>query len=231
MERWIKLYEKIKEWQHYQEPTVMLVFIDILLSANSKEGWKKGVKVEKGELITSVDAIHNSTGLDAKTIRKALKKLVESKEIVWEATTTGSKITIIQFDKYQKKGDEKPKSHETTEVPEEVPATQETPREDSDTPPPTQPPKVGYEIYGSFKNVQLKPSEYRTLEMNYSKAALDEAIENLSCKLADGTAQSTNNYATLTRWLSYVRKYGTEARQESGYKGDRSIGSEFTYKS
>ena len=231
MERWIKLYEKIKEWQHYQEPTVMLVFIDILLSANSKEGWKKGVKVEKGELITSVDAIHNSTGLDAKTIRKALKKLVESKEIVWEATTTGSKITIIQFDKYQKKGDEKASRQETTEVQEEVPATQETSREDSNTPSPPQSPRVGYEIYGSFKNVQLKPSEYRTLEMNYSKAALDEAIENLSCKLADGTAQSTNNYATLTRWLSYVRKYGTEARQESGYKGDRSIGSEFTYKS
>lgn len=92
-------------------------------------------------------------------------------------------------------------------------------------------PKVGYEIYGIFKNVQLKPSEYRTLEMNHSKDALEEVIESLSCKLADGSVQSINHYATLTLWLSHARKRGTETRQGSGYKGDRSIGSEFTYKS
>jgi hypothetical protein len=303
MERWIKLYEKIKEWQHYQEPTVLLVFIDILLSANTKDGWSLGRMIKRGELVTSVAQIMFSTGIKSdNTVRAALRKLEASGEIKRERFGNGSKITIIQFDKYQ--GLESPKRQEPRQ-PEDIEEPEELPQESENTETeamwdaviepwleykkekkqsykgerslkalktklkrlsgdnlevarqiieqsmannysglfelkeqskpnttfsePQQ--KIGYEIYGSFKNVQLKPSEYRTLEMNYSKAALDEAIENLSCKLADGTAQSNNNYATLTRWLSYAKKYGSEARQESGYKGDRSIGSEFTYKS
>ena len=206
----------------------MLVFIDILLSANSKEGWSKGKEIKRGELVTSVAQIMLSTGIKSNhTVIEALRKLEESGEIKRERFGNATKITIIQFDKYQKKGDEKSKGQEPPEVPEEVPVVQET----SNTPPLPQPPKVGYEIYGSFKNVQLKPSEYRTLEMNFTKADLEEVIENLSCKLADGSVQSINHYATLTLWLSHARKRGTETRQGSGYKGDRSIGSEFTYKS
>ena len=228
MERWIKLYEKIKEWQHYQEPTVLLVFIDILLSANSKDGWSKGKKIKRGELVTSVAHIMLSTGIKSNhTVIEALRKLEASGEIKRERFGNGTKITIIQFDKYQNRAEEKKQEsyEEDQDEPEEINT------EENQNPVPLPPQRIGYEIYGSFKNVQLKPGEYRTLEMNYSKAALDEAIENLSCKLADGTAQSNNNYATLTRWLSYAKKYGSEARQESGYKGDRSIGSEFTYKS
>lgn len=210
----------------------MLVFIDILLSANSKEGWSKGKEIKRGELVTSVAQIMLSTGIKSNhTVIEALRKLEESGEIKRERFGNATKITIIQFDKYQKKGDEKSKGQENTEIPEEVPTTQETPREDSNIPPLQQHSKVGYEIYGSFKNVQLKPSEYRTLEMNHSKDALEEVIESLSCKLADGSVQSINHYATLTLWLSHARKRGTETRQGSGYKGDRSIGSEFTYKS
>ena len=76
---WVKLYRQIKDWQHYQEPTVLLVFIDILTSANTKDGWYKGKTVCKGELVTSVASIMASTGIKSNnTVIDALKKLEKS---------------------------------------------------------------------------------------------------------------------------------------------------------
>lgn len=67
---------------------------------------------------------------------------------------------------------------------------------------------MGEEPFGIFKNVFLKPAEHRQLEMNYGKEQAADAIEDLSCKLADGTSESVYHYATLNQWLSYRRKNG-----------------------
>ena len=131
MERWIKLYEKIKEWQHYQEPTVLLVFIDILLSANTKDGWSLGRMIKRGELVTSVAQIMFSTGIKSdNTVRAALRKLEASVEIKRERFGNGSKITIIQFDKYQ--GLESPKRQEPRQ-PEDIEEPEELPQESENT--------------------------------------------------------------------------------------------------
>ena len=99
---WVKLYRQIKDWQHYQEPTVLLVFIDILTSANTKDGWYKGKTVCKGELVTSVASIMASTGIKSNnTVIDALKKLEKSGEIKRERFGNATKITITQFSKYQ----------------------------------------------------------------------------------------------------------------------------------
>ena len=99
--RYIKLFDKIKQWQHYQEPSVLLVFIDLLLAANYKDYWWKGHKIKRGELITSTSKICESTGLSHMTVKDALKKLETSKEIKKEANNSFTKITINQFDIYQ----------------------------------------------------------------------------------------------------------------------------------
>lgn len=228
---WIKSYRKMLKWEWSDDPHMFALWNRLLLEANYKPEKWHGRTIESGQLVTSLSGLSERSGISVQSLRTCLQRLVDSKQISKESTNKYTIITICNYERYQAKNtpnqqtDNNPPSNE----PQENDGVLEVLTGEDNIP--QSQPKVGYEIYGSFKNVQLKPSEYRTLEMNYSKAALDEAIENLSCKLADGTAQSTNNYATLTRWLSYVRKYGTEARQESGYKGDRSIGSEFTYKS
>ena len=100
-EGYIKAFRQFKRWQHYQEPTVVLVWLDILLSVNTQDAWWRGRKIRRGELFTSVEAIHQSTGLDPKTIRKALATLEESGEIKREATPSGTKIIVKQFNKFQ----------------------------------------------------------------------------------------------------------------------------------
>lgn len=101
------------------------------------------------------------------------------------------------------------------------------------TPPiiPPQNGRVGYDAYGKddFKNVFLKPAELRQLQMNFGEEETQEAIEDLSLKLEDGTQKpSLNHYATLTYWLTQRRKKKLrEKEKDDHYKGDDTIGKNF----
>ena len=72
----------------------MLVWIDLLLSANTGERWYRGQKLHRGELRTSVSTIAESTGLNPKTVRLALKKLEESGEITLQTTNHYTQIFV-----------------------------------------------------------------------------------------------------------------------------------------
>ena len=67
--------------------------------------------------------------------------------------------------------------------------------------------KVGVEYYGTFHNVELKPVFYRSLIETFGKEKAELAIEELSCKIAEGAdpaiINSTNHFATLRYWLLY----------------------------
>ena len=55
----------------------------------------------------------------------------------------------------------------------------------------------------------LFPAEHRTLTETYGEELTDKAVEDLSCKIAEGDDQalnSRNHYATLDRWLRYKRE-------------------------
>ena len=81
---------------------MLVVFIDLLLSAKTESGWVGGIKVERGQVLTSVARLMTNTGLGSNnTVRRALKKLETSGEITRKATNAYSLITIVQFDKYQ----------------------------------------------------------------------------------------------------------------------------------
>ena len=82
---------------------------------------------------------------------------------------------------------------------------------DNDNNPPIIPPqpRIGFEVFGTFRNVFLKAAEKRKLDMDFTPEAVTQAIEDLSCKLADGTQQSDNHCATLRYWLSFRRPDST----------------------
>ena len=66
---------------------------------------------------------------------------------------------------------------------------------------------VGKDAFGKFKNVFLRRNELEALQMqaaqlHFDPSSVDEVIESLSCKLADGSTQSNYHYATLRHWLS-----------------------------
>jgi hypothetical protein len=101
---WIKLHRKMREWQHYQRPSVRLVFEELLFCANTKAGWFHGIKVNRGETIVSIETICTYTGFARATVVAALKILEETKEIKRSKCWRGTRTKIINFDKYQDNG-------------------------------------------------------------------------------------------------------------------------------
>jgi len=101
---WIKLHRKMREWQHYQRPSVRLVFEELLFCANTKPAWFHGIKVNRGETIVSIETICSYTGFARATVVAALKILEETKEIKRSKCWRGIRTKIINFDKYQDNG-------------------------------------------------------------------------------------------------------------------------------
>ena len=64
------------------------------------------------------------------------------------------------------------------------------------------------ETFGVLGNVKMKAAEYRALVENYGQQATDDTIDDLSCKLADGSVDSSNHHATVLGWLRYQRRNG-----------------------
>ena len=98
---WIKLHRKMREWQHYQRPSVRLVFEELLFCANTKAGWFHGIKVNRGETMVSIETICAYTGFARATVVAALKILEETKEIKRSKCWRGIRTKIMNFDKYQ----------------------------------------------------------------------------------------------------------------------------------
>lgn len=71
----------MRQWQHYKNIYVRIVFEDLLLSATAKPYTFDGIKVSAGDAVTSVATIQRNTGISKPIVIKALKALKESGEI------------------------------------------------------------------------------------------------------------------------------------------------------
>lgn len=95
----------MREWQHYQNPSVRMVFEDLLFAANSKKRYFHGIEVKRGETMISVSSLEFNTGLSRKTVIRALKILEDTGEIKRTKFPFGIKTTITGYDTYQSEGD------------------------------------------------------------------------------------------------------------------------------
>lgn len=91
MNGWIKIHRTMLQWEHFNEPSVVTVFLALLLNAD-----------RDGKTDISLSGLTSATGLTTNTVRCALAKLVNSGEITRELTK-GQKTTtsIANWSKYQ----------------------------------------------------------------------------------------------------------------------------------
>ena len=100
-ESWIKIYRKFEEWEWFQSAEMVQLFICLLINASPLPKRWKGMIIERGQLMTSYESLHNKTGLSIRTLRTCLGRLEEKGEIIREATNKFSIITICNYDCYQ----------------------------------------------------------------------------------------------------------------------------------
>jgi len=98
---WIKLHRSILNWEWYDNPNVLSLFIHCLFSANYEEKKWHGQTIKKGSFITSIKHLSEDTGLSTQQVRTALSKLQTTNNITIKTTNKYSLITIIKWEKYQ----------------------------------------------------------------------------------------------------------------------------------
>jgi hypothetical protein len=107
MNGWIKIYRKMRQWQHYKTPSVRMVFEDLLLSATGIESTYNGVALVAGDAVSSVAILQRNTGLSKPTIVKAIRVLTESGEITRRFENNVAIYHINSFCFYQLQGGKK----------------------------------------------------------------------------------------------------------------------------
>ena len=99
--RFIKLYDKILQWEWFQHPNTLCLFIYLLLKASYKDIEYRGRIIKRGQLVTSLTRISTDTGLSVQQARTALMHLKSTGEVTDESDSVSRVITIVKYEDYQ----------------------------------------------------------------------------------------------------------------------------------
>ena len=100
-EGFILLHRKILDWEWYSNINDRLVWFHCLLSANWKDGWFEGKKIERGSFVTSYQKLSLEIGITYQQVRTSLEHLKSTGNITYKHTNKFSIITINNYNKYQ----------------------------------------------------------------------------------------------------------------------------------
>ena len=100
---WVKLFRSFTKWGWYTDVSVKVVYLHLILTANSKDTIWNGVTIKRGQLVTSYRNLGADVGLDVHSTHRAVKKLCETGEISVQSNAKFSIITLNNYDVYQVK--------------------------------------------------------------------------------------------------------------------------------
>jgi len=98
---WVRLYRSTLGWEWFDDPLMLQLWIVCLLKANHTQTRWRGVEIERGAFVASVDSLCAETGQTTRQIRTRLARLQASGEISVRATNCKSIITVCKFNIYQ----------------------------------------------------------------------------------------------------------------------------------
>ena len=99
--RFIKLYDKILQWEWYSDINTFRLFIHLLLKANYKDLKFEGQTILRGQLVTSLPKLASQTGLSVRQVRVSLDKLKMTGEVTGKSFNRYRVITVVKYDQYQ----------------------------------------------------------------------------------------------------------------------------------
>lgn len=101
MEGYILLQRKIFDWEWWSDINTYRLWTVILLLANHDERTWHGIKVGRGQLITSYKSLSEKSGLSVQSVRTSINRLKSTGEITCKPTNKFTLITIEKYDEYQ----------------------------------------------------------------------------------------------------------------------------------
>lgn len=104
MASWIKIFRELLQWEWFQKPEMVQLFIYLILKASCTDKQWQGITVKRGQLITSNATMRQDLRLSEQQIRTCIKRLISTGEITYKSTNRYVIITICNYDKYQETG-------------------------------------------------------------------------------------------------------------------------------
>jgi len=182
---WIKIHRQILEWEWYDEPNTLRLFLHLLLKANHKPRNYRGVNIKEGQIMTGYDKLAKELNLSTQKIRTSISKLKSTSEITSVSTSQGTIIQIVKYKDYQ------------------VVTSKLTDEQQTDNKRITTNKNVKKEkklVYRSFQHLSITVEDVRKLDNDYTKKQIDyilDAIENYA-----KNKSYTSLYLTAKKWLA-----------------------------
>lgn len=101
MSGWIKLHRRFCDWEWYEEPDTVRLFIHLLLKSNHEKKEWKGIEILPGQLVTGRHKLAEELRLTERRIRTSINRLKSTSEIAIKTTNKYSIISICKWDEYQ----------------------------------------------------------------------------------------------------------------------------------
>lgn len=124
----VKLFRSFKHWEWYDNSLMVHLFIHLLITANHKEKNWHGIKINRGQLVTSRSKLSKALNTTERKIRTALTNLETTNEVAIKTTNKWTVVTVINYELYQnrdqqttsKKSNKRPASDQQATTTKEV---------------------------------------------------------------------------------------------------------------
>lgn len=101
MKGWVKISRDIINWEWFDTPGMVQLFIYILVKANYTDKEWHDMTIRRGQMVTSVAKICADTGLSTQVVRTCLNRLKMANTITIATTNKYTIVTINRYDDYQ----------------------------------------------------------------------------------------------------------------------------------
>lgn len=97
----VVIHRSLLNWGWHSDPATGWLFINLILMASHAPSEWKGIRIERGQLVTGRKSLAEQTGLSERQIRTALEHLKSTGEVAIKATNKFSLITLVNYGKFQ----------------------------------------------------------------------------------------------------------------------------------
>lgn len=97
----IKISRKMLNWGWYGCPATKCVFLHLILTANYNESVVEGIKIKRGQAVTSYPSLAENLGLSIRQARTAMEHLKATGEVTVKRYPKFQVVSIVNYDLYQ----------------------------------------------------------------------------------------------------------------------------------
>lgn len=98
MDGYVKLPRSLSEWEWFDDPNTLKVYIKLLFAAEFRDRRYKGCELKRGQLLTTIPKISTLCGLSPQQTRTVLERLKATDKITVKTTNKFSIITLVEYD-------------------------------------------------------------------------------------------------------------------------------------